>query len=160
MLIKNYFQNLQISLWDIKILKRRFSKLLKEFEILQKENISLREENKYLKEEKASSSSKHNTSKVNVQLLQEKSLAKFVNGIKNLKKIMKDRGNYNGKLGIGYDRGKDLKKNKSTSECSKYRKSRHKQILSKEDIKKPLSWYLDSGYLQPMTRERPMFQDL
>ncbi|RDX78362.1 hypothetical protein CR513_41367, partial [Mucuna pruriens] len=75
----------------------------KKFNVLQKENDLLKKENESLKDDKAK-----NTSKINT---------KFVNESKNLKNILKNKRHPYDKFGIGYDKKKYLKKDKSTSHC-------------------------------------------
>ncbi|RDX94968.1 hypothetical protein CR513_22579, partial [Mucuna pruriens] len=77
-----------------KDLKKNFSKLSKEFDALHKETDLLKKENGSLKEEKDKNLSSVNTLEVNKKLQEEvidlrQSLAKFVNGSKNLRKILK-----------------------------------------------------------------------
>ncbi|RDY13279.1 hypothetical protein CR513_01832, partial [Mucuna pruriens] len=95
-------------------------------------------------EDKVVSLSKDITSKV-TKLLQDEvldlrqNLAKFINGIKNLKRILKDRRHPNDKSGIGYDRGKNLRKKKSTSKCLKCRGNRHTSFDCRDRPKKTSS---------------------
>ncbi|RDY10141.1 hypothetical protein CR513_05383, partial [Mucuna pruriens] len=96
-----------------KDLKKKFSKLSKEFNSLDKENDLLKKENE----------------KVNEQLQRKvidfrKSLAKFVNGSKSMKNSLKNKRHSYEKSSIGYDKKKDLKKDKSTSHslnCGRFR---------------------------------------
>ncbi|RDY12267.1 hypothetical protein CR513_02967, partial [Mucuna pruriens] len=107
-------------------LKKKISKLLKEVESLQKEN-----ENKILKEKQVTCSSNDNTSQV-IELRQEE----LNLSSKYLKKILKDRRHPNDKCGIGYDKGKDLKKKKSTSKSFNYGKNGHTSFDSRSCPKK------------------------
>ncbi|RDX76422.1 hypothetical protein CR513_43582, partial [Mucuna pruriens] len=91
----------------------------------EEENDSLKKDNESLKEEKTNDLSKVNVSKVN-ENFQEKvidlkqSLAEFANVSENLKNILKHKRHLYDKTSIGYDKKKDLKKDKSNSHCLNY----------------------------------------
>ncbi|RDX64007.1 hypothetical protein CR513_57484, partial [Mucuna pruriens] len=66
--------------------------------------------------------SKVNTLRVNEQLQKEiidirQNLAKFVNGFEILKNMLKYNKHPYDKTSLGYDKKKEIKKNKSTSHC-------------------------------------------
>ncbi|RDX69645.1 hypothetical protein CR513_51211, partial [Mucuna pruriens] len=77
------------------------------------------------------------------------SLATFVNGTKNLKKILKYKRNPNEKYGIGYDKGKDLKKNKFSFKIFNYGKNGHTSFNSKNHPKKRSSNISKTNYKGP-----------
>ncbi|RDX88768.1 hypothetical protein CR513_29592, partial [Mucuna pruriens] len=166
-----------------------FPKLSKEFDTLQNENDFLKKENECLKEDKPKNLSKVKAPKVNEKLQEEvidlrQSLAKFINGSKNLKKILKNKRYPYDKSSIVYDKKKDLKKDKYTTHCfncgvfghlyydCRYHPKRSSKP-SKTNKKEPKriwicltvgrehqSWYLDNGCSHHITRESSMFQDL
>ncbi|RDX75065.1 hypothetical protein CR513_45107, partial [Mucuna pruriens] len=116
-------------------------------------------------------------------------LAKFVNGIENLSKLLKYNKSPHDKSGLGFEKEKKIKE-KPNIHCSTYRKFGHRSytyrerskdlqgLTQKDPIKfgylnqlfllhmclivgrKPLSWYLDSGCSHHMMGEKYMFQDL
>ncbi|RDX82617.1 hypothetical protein CR513_36573, partial [Mucuna pruriens] len=93
----------------------------------EKENELLKKENESLEEEKAKDLYKVNASEVNEQkevINLRQSLAKFVNGSENLKKVIKYNKHPYDKTGLGYDKEKDLK-DKSTTHCINCRKFGH-----------------------------------
>ncbi|RDX70583.1 hypothetical protein CR513_50161, partial [Mucuna pruriens] len=151
-----------------KDLKKKFSKLSKMFGVLQKENDLLKKENENLKKDKTKNLSTINTPKVNKQLQEEvidlrQSLAKFVNGFENLKKILNHKIHPYDKFDISYDKKNNLKKDKSTSHYLNYGRFGHISYDYREPNnpgRRHQSWYLDNGCLCHMTRERSMFQDL
>ncbi|RDX97787.1 hypothetical protein CR513_19407, partial [Mucuna pruriens] len=135
-------------------------------------------ENKSLKEEKAKDLSTVNILEVHEQL-QEKvidlrqSLAKFVNGSENLKKILKHKRHPYDKSSISYDKKKDLKKNMSISHClncgrfgdlsydcidhlkglskpSRTNKKRPKRILVPKNMIVPIANWFDSRKETPI----------
>ncbi|RDY01597.1 hypothetical protein CR513_15057, partial [Mucuna pruriens] len=81
------------------------------------------EENENLKEEKTKDLSKVNTLEEVINLRQ--SLVKFVNGYENLKKVIKYKRHPYDKIGLGYDKKNDIKRDKSNIHCINYRKFRH-----------------------------------
>ncbi|RDY05653.1 hypothetical protein CR513_10486, partial [Mucuna pruriens] len=92
-----------------KELKIKFSKLSKDFEILEKENSILKKENEKLKEEQTNDLDKAITSKIS-ELQKEiidfrQSLAKFINGTKNLNKLLKYNTNPHYKSSLEYPKG-------------------------------------------------------
>ncbi|RDX75496.1 hypothetical protein CR513_44605, partial [Mucuna pruriens] len=58
-------------------------------------------------------------------MVPDQSLAKFINGSKNLKKILKHKRHPYDKSSNDYDKKKDLKKDKSISHCLNYKKFGH-----------------------------------
>ncbi|RDX91474.1 hypothetical protein CR513_26539, partial [Mucuna pruriens] len=115
---------------------------------------------------------------VNEQLKEEvidlrQSLAKFVNGSENLKKILKHKRHPYDKTSIGYDKKSDLKKDKFTSHClnngrfkhfsndcrdhpkglskpTRTNKKRPKRIWIPKNIIVPIAYLLDSRKEKPV----------
>ncbi|RDY09780.1 hypothetical protein CR513_05822, partial [Mucuna pruriens] len=118
--------------------EEKFSKLSKEFESLKKkENDILKKENEKLKEEQTQDLSKVNTSKVNKQLQKEvidlrQSLGKFVNGQENLKSCLNTTNIYMTNLDLGFDKKKEIKREKSNFHCFNYRNFGHMSYDCKE----------------------------
>ncbi|RDX76425.1 hypothetical protein CR513_43585, partial [Mucuna pruriens] len=107
-----------------------YKELKKKFDSLKKENDVLKKENEKLKGKQTKDIYKVNTSKVNEQLQKEvidlrQSLAKFVIGSENLKKLLKYNRHPHNKFGLGFDKKKEIKKNKSNVHYLNCRKFGH-----------------------------------
>ncbi|RDY11391.1 hypothetical protein CR513_03946, partial [Mucuna pruriens] len=97
-----------------KELKRKFSKLSKEFESLEKENI--------------------NELKNKVINLRQ-NLAKFVNGIEILNKLLKYNKSPHDKSDLGFEKEKEIKEDKPNIYCQNYRKENLKGSSKPSKIK-------------------------
>ncbi|RDX85898.1 hypothetical protein CR513_32841, partial [Mucuna pruriens] len=135
--IKTSFKFL-ISSFIYKELKRKFSKLSKYFESLEKESSILKKEN--LKEEHTNNLYKVNTYEV-IELQKEvinlrQNLAKFVNGTKNLNKLLKYNKSSHDKSSLDFEKDKEIIE-KPNIHYSIYRKFGHRSYDCRERPKGP-----------------------
>ncbi|RDX80234.1 hypothetical protein CR513_39243, partial [Mucuna pruriens] len=111
----------------------------KNLNLLEKENGILKKENEKLKEEQTSDLSNFNILELN-ELQKEvidlrQSLAKFVNGIENLNKLLKYSRSPHDKFGLGFEKDKEIKEIPNIK-CLNHKKFGHRPYYCREHPKR------------------------